>query len=219
MKILALEFSSPQRSVAVVDAGRSTLPVLGSACESGAGNKGALALVEAALHEAKFERERIECVALGLGPGSYAGIRAAISLAQGWQLARGIKLLGLASVECVAAQAQAEGLSGRMHIIIDAQRNEFYMTTYEIKAGVLQHNEPLRLATFAEVESKANASETLIGPEVTCWFPSGRIVFPDAGVLGKLAAGRTDFVPGEKLEPIYLRQISYVKAPPPTTIV
>jgi len=48
-----------------------------------------LRLVERALAEAKVERGQIECVAVGLGPGSYTGIRGAIALAQGWQLARG----------------------------------------------------------------------------------------------------------------------------------
>ncbi len=30
-----------------------------------------------------------------------------------------------------------------------------------------------------------------------------------------MAASRTDFLPGEKLEPIYLRETAFVKAPPP----
>ena len=72
---------------------------------TGAGATRALAMVAAALREAGLEREQIECLAIGLGPGSYAGVRAAISLAQGWQLALGVKLLGVRSVEAVAAQA------------------------------------------------------------------------------------------------------------------
>ena len=52
-------------------------------------------MIESALAEAKIEREQIEVIAVGLGPGSYTGIRAAISVAQGWQLARGVKLLGV----------------------------------------------------------------------------------------------------------------------------
>jgi len=64
-------------------------------------------------------------LAVGLGPGSYTGIRVALSIAQGWQLAGGVKLLGLSSVECVAAQAQAEKISGRVNVLIDAQRNDF----------------------------------------------------------------------------------------------
>jgi hypothetical protein len=50
---------------------------------------------------------------------------------------------------------------------------------------------------------------------VTNWFPEGRLVFPRATMLGQLASGRSDFVAGEKLEPIYLRETKFVKAPPP----
>ena len=48
-------------------------------------------------------REAIEAIAVGLGPGSYTGIRAAIALAQGWQLAREVKTLGVSSVAAMAA--------------------------------------------------------------------------------------------------------------------
>ena len=69
-------------------------------------------MIESALRQAGLEREEIECIAVGLGPGSYTGIRAAIALAQGWQLARGVKLLGVSSAECLATQAQAELFTG-----------------------------------------------------------------------------------------------------------
>jgi hypothetical protein len=49
---------------------------------------------------------------------------------------------------------------------------------------------------------------------VTKWFPGGRIIFPRAAALAELAARRSDFVPGEKLEPVYLRETNFVKSPP-----
>jgi tRNA threonylcarbamoyladenosine biosynthesis protein TsaB len=218
MTILALEFSSGQRSVAVVRhrAGDASF-VVSEVVETGAGGTRALGMIEDALREAGLEREQIEVLAIGLGPGSYTGIRVALSLAQGWQLASrngGMKLLGISSAECVAAQAQAEKMSGRANVVIDAQRNEFYLASYEISAAGRKEVEPLRILTRAEVESRAGAKEILIGPEVTRWFPNGRMVFPRAAVLGQLALGRSDFVAGDKLEPIYLRETNFVKAPP-----
>jgi tRNA threonylcarbamoyladenosine biosynthesis protein TsaB len=218
MTILALEFSSGQRSVAVVRrrAGDASF-VVSEVVEPGAGGTRALGMIEDALREAGLEREQIEVLAIGLGPGSYTGIRVALSLAQGWQLASrngGMKLLGISSAECVAAQAQAEKMSGRANVVIDAQRNEFYLASYEISAAGRKEVEPLRILTRAEVESRAGAKEILIGPEVTRWFPNGRVVFPRAAVLGQLALGRSDFVAGDKLEPIYLRETNFVKAPP-----
>jgi tRNA threonylcarbamoyl adenosine modification protein YeaZ len=239
MTILALEFSSPQRSVAVLASNRRDKPgeahsssvpgnlgtritrpsenVICEAIETGGQSTRAFSLIEKVLAEAKIEREQIDVMAIGLGPGSYTGIRVALSLAQGWQLASrpgGIKLLGISSAECVAAQAQAEKISGRVNVVIDAQRNEFYLAAYGISADGLREIEPLRILTRVEVESRAGAKETLIGPEVTRWFPNGRMIFPRAAVLGQLALTRSDFVAGDKLEPIYLRETNFVKAPP-----
>jgi tRNA threonylcarbamoyl adenosine modification protein YeaZ len=219
MKILALEFSSPQRSVAVVQGGADADPRrLGEAIETGARGTDALGLVEAALREAKFDRGQVECLAIGLGPGSYNGIRLAIALAQGWQLAAPVKLLGISSAECLAAEAQTEGIVGRVEIVIDAQRNEFYLAAYDLGPKAGREIEPLRLATFGEVQARQQAGAVLIGPEVTKWFPSGRVLFPRAASLGQLALGRTDFLAGERLEPIYLRETRFVKAPPPSNI-
>ena len=191
---------------------------LSEAVEAGAGVTKTFGLVEQVLKEARLEREQIECLAIGLGPGSYTGIRAAIALAQGWRLARAVKLLGISSAECVAAQAQAEGIAGRVNVVIDAQRNEFYLAGYELGGETGRALEPLRLATLAEVQKLATAGQTMIGPEITRWFPQGRVILPRAGTLGKLALVRTDFTAGEKLEPIYLRETKFVKAPPPRII-
>ena len=129
MKMLAFEFSSPQRSVAVCDGAAA----VGEAIDSSPGNAmQPLALTEQALRQAGLEREQIEGIVIGLGPGSYTGIRAAIALAQGWQLGRGVRLLGVSSAECVAAQAQTDGLPGKVTVVIDAQRGEFYLAGFEI---------------------------------------------------------------------------------------
>jgi tRNA threonylcarbamoyl adenosine modification protein YeaZ len=210
MKILALEFSSPQRSVAVVRRGEFH--------ESLSDSNAPFTMIEDALRDARLEREQIECIVVGLGPGSYTGIRGAISIVQGWQFARGIKLLGISSAECVAAQAQTDGLTGRVNVIVDAQREEFYLAGYELAATGAREIEPLKIVTAAEVRRRAEAGEALIGPEVSRWFPSGKTIFPRAATLGRLALDRTDFVAGETLAPIYLRETKFVKAPPPRII-
>jgi tRNA threonylcarbamoyl adenosine modification protein YeaZ len=219
MKILAVEFSAPQRSVAVVQTGADGTPqTVSEVVETGPGWIRALELVDEALGQTRLEREQIECLAVGLGPGSYTGIRAAIALAQGWQLARGVKLVGVGSVDCLAARVESEGLTGRVNIVIDAQRHGFYLARWEIEEGGRREVEPLRLATFAEIQKRERAGELLAGPEVTRWFPAGRVVFPRAATLGKLAAGRAIFVSAEELEPIYLRATTFIKAPLPRSM-
>jgi len=217
MKILAVEFSSLQRSMAVVQGGSGSQGQEAIASSVSAMDNGdhrsadTLGMVEAVLRKGHVEREQIDCVAVGIGPGSYTGIRAAIALAQGWQLGRGVRLLAISSVECLAAQACAEGLFGRVEVVIDAQQKEFYLAGYDIQAGAWRETEPLRLATLAQVRERQGASGALIGPEASRWFPGSRVVFPHATTLGRLALGRSDFVAGEEMEPIYLRETKFVK--------
>jgi tRNA threonylcarbamoyl adenosine modification protein YeaZ len=215
--ILALEFSSPQRSAAVAGGWVGALP-LAEAIETGARGPAMIGLIEEALRQAQVEREQIECLAVGLGPGSYTGIRSAIALAQGWELASGeraIKFVGLSSADCIATQAQTEGVTGRVAVVIDAQRNEFYLASYEIEPDGVRAIQPLRLASLLEVQSQQQAGEIILGPEVTRWFPAGRLVFPRAAALAQMARRRSEFVSAQNLEPIYLRETQFVKAPPP----
>jgi len=188
--------------------------VLGEVIETGAGTTGAFNMIAAALREAKLEREQIETLAVGLGPGSYTGIRVALAMARGWHLARGVKLSGASSMDLLAAQAQAERIFGRVNVIVDAQRTEFYLATYEISERGWRAIGPVRIVTAEEIHLLAGAREIVAGPEVTRWFQNGRTIFPRAATLARLAVQRDRSVGGEKLEPIYLRVTNFVKAPP-----
>jgi len=213
MTILALEFSSPQRRVAVT---RDAI-VLSEADEIGGRNVAAFALIEKVLAEAKIEREEIDAIVVGLGPGSYTGIRSAIAIAQGWQLASEVKTAGVSSVEAIAAQAQFEKIFGRLNVVIDAQRNEVYLAVYEISDTKVLEIEPLKILASAEIQSRA-AKEIFVGPEIQKWVSAGKAIFPSAATLAKLAVEKNNFIAAEKLEPIYLRETNFVKAPPPRII-
>jgi tRNA threonylcarbamoyladenosine biosynthesis protein TsaB len=213
MKILAVEFSSSRRSVAVVDQHGAPF---GFASQTD--GRDIFSLIEQALAEAFLEREDISVFAVGLGPGSYTGIRSAIALAQGWQIGRAIKTLGVSSVDCLALAAQNRKISGEVNIVIDAQRNEFYLARFEISAGAINPVQPLHLAPLSEIESLQGRG-VMAGPDLAALFPSATNVYPDAATLGRLAAARSDFIPASQLAPIYLRATSFVKAPPPRIIM
>jgi tRNA threonylcarbamoyl adenosine modification protein YeaZ len=219
MKILAFEFSSSQRSVAVLNADESGVISTGEVVESSPGNSTQpLGMVERALNQAGLERGQIDCIAMGIGPGSYTSIRVAISLAQGWQLATNVKLSGVSSAECIAEQAVAEGLNGPFSVVVDAQRGEFYLAGYDCPDGQLREVAPLRIVSSDEVRAREKAGDVLVGPDVTRWFPGGRQVFPRAEVVATLALARRNFVSGEMLEPVYLRETQFVKAPAPRIV-
>ena len=201
MTTLALEFSSDRRSVALARGG-VVLAEAAQQTESRATD--ALGLIEKVLAQAKISRAEIEVIAVGLGPGSYTGIRAAIAVAQGWQLARGVKLLGVSSVDALAAQAQAAKIFGRVNVAVDAQRGEFYLAGWEISAGSRREVLPLGIVTAAEMERLKAAGEIFLGDDV----------FPAAASVAQLAAGRNDFVAGAALQPVYLRETAFVKSVP-----
>ncbi len=203
MTILALEFSSDRRSVALA---RDGMVLSEAVQQTGGRTTNALGLIEKVLADGRILREEIEVIAVGLGPGSYTGIRAAIAVAQGWQLAREIKLLGVSSVDALAAQAQAEKIFGRVNLVIDAQRGEFYLATWEISGASRREIFPLQIVPAAEIEARATAGETLLGPERSGFFPA-------AAMVARLAGGRKDFVSGEQLQPVYLRETAFAKAP------
>ncbi len=216
MKTLAIEFASERRSVAVLRAG----VVAGRAEETGGRHARAFALIERALADAGMAREEVEHIAVGLGPGSYAGIRSAIALAQGWQLGRGVAVSGVGTVECLAAQAAEQGTAGTVAVLIDAQRNEFYAATYVLErtGGVPRCVEPLRIVSFEAARAMA-VDRLLIWPELRERFPHGEVLLPDAGMVGRLAVshGATGLRAAE-LEPVYLRETNFVKAPPARVI-
>jgi tRNA threonylcarbamoyl adenosine modification protein YeaZ len=216
MKILALEFSSPQRSVAVLNAdARDDVLTVSQVVEAAAGSTmRPFNMIESALKDSRLEREQIERLVIGLGPGSYNGVRTAIAMAQGWQLALDVKVQGVSGAECVAAQALTEGMQGEFSVVIDAQRNEFYQADYGVNDGKLINLSPLQLVTRSDVDRRERAGAVLIGPAVVRWFSNARAVFPRAEMLGKLALTRKDFVSADELEPIYLRPTNFVKAPP-----
>ena len=214
MIILALEFSSTRHGAAVLDTltGRR-----GASALDGGRAVLVTTLAESALDQAGVARDQVDCIAVGLGPGSYGGIRAAIAFAQGVQLAREVRLAGISTAECLAAQVRAAGLGGRVHIVLDAQRREFYHAPCALDASGAPLAAPLRLASFDEVAALVQEGVILAGPDIDRWFPGQRVLLPDAATLADLAAQAAARGGGESdaLEPVYQRPPGFVKAPPP----
>ena len=215
MKILALEFSANERSVAIAEKRRDgSTAVLSSVRESDFRGVTGLSIIDRAFSAAKAEPADVARIAVGLGPGSYTGVRSAIALAQGWQLGRAVELVGVSSVVCLAEQARTLRLFGSINIVIDAQRGELYVAQYRVEETEVTELKALRIAAPSEVRN----SDWIVGPEATKWFGDARDLAPSAEMLAIIAAEATNFTAGELLEPIYLRQAAFVKAPTPRRI-
>jgi len=212
MKILALEFSSARRSAAAAEAGKD-FAVLAEAVEMNFRGVTGMELIERALREAGWGAAEIEGIAVGLGPGSYAGIRSAIAIAQGWQLGRGVRLAGISSMEVLAREAWTGGVRGEASLVADAQRGEIYEGQYLLDETGPRETAPLHIIPA----SGLTAGRRVLGPESAKLVPGSSEMFPTAAALAWLAAGilqESAGKRGEELEPIYLRETSFVKSPP-----
>ena len=199
MRVLAIDTSTSHGSVALLADGRV---LLDESCISDRNHGSTIVPV---LQRARELAGRFDCIAVGLGPGSYAGVRIAIATAMGLGMATGAKLVGIPSVAAWACD-------GERHLAIgDARRDTFYFTKVErgiCTEGPLLVDAPGLLARLA-----ALPDWPVLSAEPLALVPHAVVSHPRALTLARLAAdGRGICAEGE-LEPLYLREphITYPK--------
>jgi len=146
-------------------------------------------------------------VAVGVGPGSFTGIRIALAAARGIALAANLPVVGIDGFNAVAATIPAPALAGRsLLVVIDSKRRELfgqYFDSHRVALG-----EPLVLEAPALLERRPAGPLLVAGdgaahlppaPDVTRAEGAGR---PDARAIALLAAeGRVIL----SARPLYLR--------------
>lgn len=212
MKILALELSAGIRSVTAWD---SATGLAQTATEAYARHTRLFALMEQALQAAGWQQQMVEGLAVGLGPGSYTGIRMAIAAAQGWQVARPVKLWGISSFHVMAQGLWRAGRQGEFFLAVDAQRQEACWAGYRLQASGWEEFAPLQLLPQSEVRQRAEAGAKVLGPDIRRWCPLAEDWYPNAADLAPLAAAAAPVADPGALAPLYLREARFAKAPPP----
>jgi tRNA threonylcarbamoyladenosine biosynthesis protein TsaB len=140
-----------------------------------------------------------ETIIVGLGPGSYAGTRIAISAAIGIQLSCDARLIGYPSICAMECDAQEYCVIG------DARRKSFFF------ARVLK-NEAIEAPTLlSELELKAkiesrDPATPVFSSKLLPQFHRPLISFPSALILARLAKEPRRRFCLPPLEPIYLRE-------------
>jgi tRNA A37 threonylcarbamoyladenosine modification protein TsaB len=140
-----------------------------------------------------------ETIIVGLGPGSYAGTRIAISAAVGIQLSCDAWLIGYPSICAMECDTQEYCVIG------DARRKSLFF------ARILK-NEVIEGPTlFSELELKAKLESLepatpVLSSELLPQFHRSVISFPSALILARLAKEPRRRFCLAPLEPIYLRE-------------
>ncbi len=215
MKILALELSAGIRSVAAWDSAGGPPAV---ATEAHARHTHLFALIQQALAQAGWSRDEVQGLAIGLGPGSYTGIRMAIAAAQGWHAVRPVKLWGISSFHVMAEGLWRSGQRGEIFLAVDAQRGEACWAGCRLDESGWQETVPLQLRPQAAVCQQAETGMRIFGPDITPWCPAATEWHPRAEELAALAAVAEPMADAAALTPIYLREARFAKAPPPRVL-
>ncbi|MEY2562575.1 MAG: tRNA threonylcarbamoyladenosine biosynthesis protein TsaB [Verrucomicrobiota bacterium] len=192
MKILSLELSSGQGSIAWLEDDHEPF------YRAFANDRKHSGLFFENLRHCSREFGAPDAIVVGLGPGSYAGVRIAIATAVGLRAASATKLFGIPSI-CAIDPAER-----KYCVVGDARRQSFFFASVE--NGRLTEGPSLFHA--AELERKILAAGVAVYTSAPLpQFPQVQTRFPSARRLVELARDQTAEIPNSlSLEPIYLRE-------------
>ncbi|MFV1996288.1 MAG: tRNA (adenosine(37)-N6)-threonylcarbamoyltransferase complex dimerization subunit type 1 TsaB [Verrucomicrobiales bacterium] len=200
MKLLAIETSSPEAGLAVLENGE----VVAHADFSS--DRAHNAVIFAPLAELlEAAGEGLDTIVLGTGPGSYSGVRVGIAVANGLSLARGIPVAGVSSLLALARAGTDYTVAG------DARRGGFFLATIrgcalEGEIALLEHEPFVARVAVLEAAGENIWHRDALPP---AGLDSIRAAKPDAAELGRqffdMTPAERDAAIAAPLEPIYLR--------------
>nr|WP_301288347.1 tRNA (adenosine(37)-N6)-threonylcarbamoyltransferase complex dimerization subunit type 1 TsaB [Natronospira proteinivora] len=181
-----------------------------------------LPMLESLLDEADCQRQDIEWIAFGQGPGAFTGVRIAAGIAHGLAQGLGCGLFPVSTLAALAARAQDEATAPVL-ACLDARMGEVYWGCYEASGNGPHLLGQERVCAPESVTANGLAVEQCIGigpgwasygealPAALGQAPARVLpeVFPDAADMLAIASRR--LAAGEPLktareaQPVYLR--------------
>ena len=199
MRILAIESSSRRGSVALLEDQR----LVGS-LEHEQPNSHAerlLPLLEQLLAEAGWPKSSLDRLGVGVGPGSFTGLRAGIALAEGLSVGLDRPLWGVGSLLAMARGA-LEQHSAPCCALLDARRSELFAAVYDQRLQELCAPFALPVEDLPRFLTISGVA-TVVG-EVAGSLAHGRI----------LAAGATLELPHARWVAALTAELDEVSSPP-----
>jgi tRNA threonylcarbamoyl adenosine modification protein YeaZ len=132
VNILAFDTCTFTGSVAVVSNG--ILLAESTARMAGTHSEQLISLVDEVLRRSTLTLDDIQRLGVGIGPGSFTGVRIGVATAKGLHLARGIPLYGVCSLDALAATAW--NTQGFLVAALDARRGEVFAALYHVENNV-----------------------------------------------------------------------------------
>lgn len=160
---------------------------------------------------------KIDAFVVGLGPGSFTGLRIGVSAIKGFGVALKKPCVGVPSIDSIACNVMAE--DKEIVPIIDAKRQQVYAAIYRRKGGRVIRESGYLLLTIEKLMKKLNGDVVFLGDGISLYkdalsgikqsadFLEEKYWYPAAGNIIKLGFSRikkTKNTGLDKLEPLYL---------------
>ncbi len=127
MHLLAVETSGAHGGIALLDGGRLVEEV--PLTEGLRHARDLVVAIAGACDRAAWDRRTLGVVAVSIGPGSFTGVRIAVTLAKMIAWDTGAKVVAVPSLRAMAANAPAD--CGRIACICDAKRGGLFASVFE----------------------------------------------------------------------------------------
>jgi tRNA threonylcarbamoyl adenosine modification protein YeaZ len=178
---LAIDSASEACSVALLDGGRL---VAGEHRMLGRGHAEALVPMIAALPG----KGRAGRIVVGLGPGSFTGVRIGLAAARALALAWGVPVLGYPTLALVAAQARAEAGAQAVLVAMTGGHGEWFCAGFDAEG-----RETIALASRPPEAALADATPLVAGSQAETLVArrgsgAALALWPDARAVHLLAA-------------------------------
>jgi tRNA threonylcarbamoyladenosine biosynthesis protein TsaB len=135
--VLAIDTATKHTAVALVDAKR----VLAQRCQPATTHSTSLIpMLDKILQQASVSLDYVGGLAVGIGPGSFTGVRIGLTAAKSLALAKKIPLVGVSSLQALACNGS--GLADEVCPAIDALKKEIYCARYRLTKGRWETLEP-----------------------------------------------------------------------------
>ncbi len=171
--------------------------------------------LQEALAQVGWSPDQVDLFAVCRGPGSFTGLRIAVTAAKVYAYATGCQVLGLNTLEVIAAEAPLD--AGRLWTVLDAQRGQLFAAGFRVTQRHAVWETETRTLDLDTWLAELQSGDRVTGPGLqSCLdrLPAGvnpidsHMWFPQAVTLGHLArqrfqsGARQDFW---KLVPEYYR--------------
>ena len=220
-KILAFDTSSERGGAALLE-GVTLRAELRS--NTAAGHSALLLeAVDFLLRRAGWKLKDLTLIAAGIGPGSFTGIRIGVATGIGLAQSLGIPFAGVSGLDVLASRVAY--LTGRISVMLDARRGQFYFGGYESNNGRLRRLGKPALIDAADMENRLADTDWISGdldedllrtagksfPRRALWVPADLFLAEGIGRLGAERKRTWRFGDFLTAEPLYIRPPDAVK--------